>query len=128
MEIPEEKQVKIVAYKLRGGASVWWDQIQFSRRREGKQVVRTWNKMKQLLRKMYLPPDYQQYMDCNQRYKTVTEYVNEFYRLGARLNLADTEIQKVSRFMSGLKDSIRDELTMNTIWTMNEAINYAKKS
>ena len=82
--------MKIVAYKLRGGASVWWDQIQFSWRREGKQVVRTWNKMKQLLRKMYLPPDYlhilyQQYMDCNQRYKTVTEYVNEFYRLSARL-------------------------------------------
>ena len=30
--------------------------------------------------------------------------------------------------MSGLKDSIRDELTMNTIWTMNYAINLAKKA
>ena len=44
MEIPEEKQVKIVADKLRGGAYVWWDQIQFSRRRKRKQVMRTWNK------------------------------------------------------------------------------------
>ena len=70
MGIPEQQQVKIVAYRLQGGASVWWDQIQFTRRREGKRAVQTWNKMKQLLRRMYLPPDYehifyQQYMDCN---------------------------------------------------------------
>ncbi|KAF3455322.1 hypothetical protein FNV43_RR05770 [Rhamnella rubrinervis] len=39
-----------------------------------------------------------------------------------------TEVQKVSRFMSGLKDSIRNELAMNIIWMMSEAINYAKKA
>lgn len=67
-------------------------------------------------------------MDCNQRYKSVTEYVNEFYRLGAQLNLAEPEVQRVSKFLSGLKDTIRDELSMNTIWTMHDAINLAKKA
>ena len=57
--------------------------------------------MKQLLKGMYLPLDYQhilyqQYTDHNQRYKIVIEYVNESYRLGARLNLVETKIPKVS--------------------------------
>ena len=111
MKIEEQHQVKPIAYKLRGGAVVWWDQVQFTRHREGKQFVHTWHKMKQLLRKMCQPLDneqilYQQYIDCNQRYKSVSDYVDEFYKLRARLNLAKTEVQKVSKFISSLKDSI----------------------
>ena len=30
-EIPEEQRVKLVSYKLNGGASAWWDQIQTNR-------------------------------------------------------------------------------------------------
>lgn len=29
IEIPEEKKVKVVAYKLEGGASTWWEQCKF---------------------------------------------------------------------------------------------------
>ena len=27
MEIPDEKRIKLVAYKLRGGVSAWWEQL-----------------------------------------------------------------------------------------------------
>jgi hypothetical protein len=33
MEIPEDKKVKLVAYRLMGGASAWWEQLQLTRMR-----------------------------------------------------------------------------------------------
>ncbi|XP_042955895.1 uncharacterized protein LOC122291913 [Carya illinoinensis] len=50
MQIPQAQQVKLVAYKLSGGASVWWEQMQNNRRRQGKQPVCIWPKMKRLMR------------------------------------------------------------------------------
>ena len=76
MEVPEEKQVKLVAYKLKGGASAWWEQVQCNQRRQGKRPVHNLQKMKQLMRARFLPPDYeqmlyQQYLDCKQGSRSV---------------------------------------------------------
>ena len=60
MDIPEDKRVKLVAYKLIGGASAWWEQLQLTRMRQGKGMIQTWSKMRRLLRSRYLPPDYEQ--------------------------------------------------------------------
>lgn len=60
LDIPENKQVKCVANKLRGGASAWWDMTQNNRRRQGKMPVASWRKMKKLMMGRFLPPDYQQ--------------------------------------------------------------------
>ncbi|GJS85143.1 putative receptor protein kinase ZmPK1 [Tanacetum coccineum] len=49
MDIPEYSQVKYVAYKLRGAASSWWDNLQTGRRRQRKQPIRTWRKMKRTI-------------------------------------------------------------------------------
>ena len=46
MEVPEEKRVKLVACRLKGGASAWWERLQNKRICERKQLVRTWFKMK----------------------------------------------------------------------------------
>ena len=36
MGIADDKQVCLVAYKLKGGASAWWDHVQLNRTREQK--------------------------------------------------------------------------------------------
>jgi hypothetical protein len=57
MCIQEEKKVKLKAYKLKGGASAWWERLKLSRSREGKLLMTSWPKMKRLLKARFLPPN-----------------------------------------------------------------------
>ena len=71
MGVSEEKRVRLVACRLKGRASAWWETLQTRRVHEGKQPVRTWYKLRQLLKSDFLPLDYeqilfQQYKRCHQ--------------------------------------------------------------
>ncbi|XP_041004080.1 uncharacterized protein LOC121249434 [Juglans microcarpa x Juglans regia] len=132
MQIPEAQQVKLVAYKLHGGASAWWEQMQNNSRRQGKQPVRVWPKMKQLMRARFLPPDYeqilyQQYQNYKQGARTMSDYTKEFYRLNARNNLSETEGQQIARYTGGLRMAIQDKVALHTAWSLSEAVNLAMK-
>ena len=48
IELTDDKKVKFVTYKLKGGASVWWDKLREMRMRKGCGHVQTWRRMKQL--------------------------------------------------------------------------------
>ena len=64
-----DKHVYLVAYKLKGRASAWWDCVQLNCNRKRKIPMRSWRRMKRLMADRFLPPDYQQelfkqYQDC----------------------------------------------------------------
>ena len=58
MGTTDDKQVCLVAYKLKGGAFAWWDHVQLNRNRERKLPIRSWRRMKRLMADQFLPPDY----------------------------------------------------------------------
>ncbi|XP_020691225.2 uncharacterized protein LOC110105887 [Dendrobium catenatum] len=133
MEIEPEKQVKYVACRLKGGASAWWSQLLQCRRREGRGPVRSWSRMKQLLRGHFLPTDYEQmlylkYQHCTQGNRSVSEYTEEFYSLSARNDLNETSNQLVARYIGGLKESIQDKLELSSVWSLSQAVNFALKA
>ena len=65
MEGPKEKKVKLVACRLKGAASAWWERLQNKRLREGKQLVKMWYRMKQLLKKDFLPLTMSRFVSSN---------------------------------------------------------------
>ena len=53
--------------------------------------------------------------------------MEEFDRLANRNDLEETEDQQISRFVHGLQVSIRDQVSLQTLYTLNEAVTLSKK-
>ncbi|XP_042488832.1 uncharacterized protein LOC122068982 [Macadamia integrifolia] len=126
MDVVEDRQVKLVVYKLKGGAAAWWNQLQNSRIGQGKFPIQSWQRMRQLMRKRFLPPNhrqlmYQQLQNCVQGTRTVTEYTNEFLRLQTCCNSKETEDQQVARYINGLRYVVQDRMALQTVWSVDEA-------
>jgi len=93
-------------------------QLQISRRHQGKPPVMTWRRMKQLLQGRFFPLDYQQifynqFEHCQQDARAVIAYSEEFYRLASRCDLAMTEEQQASKYISGLKYPIQERVVLH---------------
>ena len=86
--VPKKKHVKFVVYNLKRGVAAWWNQLQITRRCQGKPPVMTCRHMKQLLQGRFLLPDYQQifhnqFEQCRKGTRTVATYTEEFYHLSS---------------------------------------------
>ena len=94
--VPEENRVRLVACRLKVGASAWWERLQNRRICEGKQLIRTWYRIKQLFKKDFLPLGYeqilfQQYQRCHQGMRLVYEYNAEFMWLAEQNDLRESK-------------------------------------
>ncbi|GKV21307.1 hypothetical protein SLEP1_g31300 [Rubroshorea leprosula] len=67
----EEKKVKLAAVEFTDYAVVWWDQLVLSRRRNRERPVDTWEEMKAVMRKRFVPSHY--YRDLYQRLQGLTQ-------------------------------------------------------
>ena len=51
----------------------------------------------------------------------------EFDRLAIRNDLDETDDQRISRFVHGVWVSIRDQVSLQTLYTLNEVVTLSKK-
>jgi hypothetical protein len=58
-DVEEEKKVRHVVSRLKGHATLWWDELQDDRRRKGKQKIKSWDRMVSKLKVKFIPKDYQ---------------------------------------------------------------------
>ena len=126
-EVPDDKKVKLVAVKLMGRASAWWEQLKMKRERRGKEKIRSWEKMKKKLRENFLPFNYvctlyQRLQNLRQGDRTVDEYTEEFYMLVARNDLNEDEDQLVARYIGGLRGDLQDALNLHSFWSVRKRI------
>ncbi|KAL1218314.1 RNA-directed DNA polymerase-like protein [Cardamine amara subsp. amara] len=125
-EVPDQMRVSLVATRFRGRASAWWQQLKESRVRAGKERISSWEKMKKLMRKAFLPYNYTRTLytklqNLRQGTKSVDDYAAEFFSLMARTVLTETEEQRVSRFIGGLRSQIQSTLLQFDPLSVSEA-------
>ena len=74
----------------------------------------------------FLPVDYQvillkKMQNLRQRDMTVKEYTKEFYRLDIRSRHVDDDVEKITRYINGLRSRIQDEISFVKLESVEEA-------
>ena len=85
-DVEEDKKVKHAVTRLKGHASLWWDEIQADRHYKGKQKMKILDRMIAKMKVKFIPRDYQislfrRMQNLRQKLMTVKEYTEEFYKL-----------------------------------------------
>ena len=59
---------------------------------------------------------------------TMKEYTKKFYRLDIRPRHVDDDVEKIERYINGLRFGIQDEISFLKLESVEEAYQYALKS
>ncbi|XP_010468759.1 PREDICTED: uncharacterized protein LOC104748876 [Camelina sativa] len=114
-EVIEVNKVKLAVTEFYDYALSWWDQLVTSRRRTGDMPIDTWNQLKAVMRRRFVPSYY--HRDLHQRLrnlvqgsKTVEENFKEMETLLLRGDVHEDGEAMMSRFMGGFNREIQDRL------------------
>jgi hypothetical protein len=89
-DVEEEKKVRHVITRLKGHATLWWDELEAERRRKEKHNIKSWDRMVVKLKAKFMPKDYEislfkRMQNLRHRGLNVKEYTEEFYKLNIRV-------------------------------------------
>ncbi|VFQ71309.1 unnamed protein product [Cuscuta campestris] len=131
-EVSKDKKVKLVALKFRSYASTWWTNTTTKCKREGKAAVKTWAKMRALLKKKFIPTDYirenfARLQHLRQGNRSVEEYNREFEELLMRCDLQENDSQTFVRYLFGLNTQIANTVEQQTFENLEELTKLALK-
>ena len=66
--------------------------------------------------------------NLRQKDMTVKHYIEEFYRLDIISGHVDDEIEKIARYINGLRSRIQDEISFVKLESVEEVYQYALKA
>ncbi|KAJ4715125.1 Transposon Ty3-I Gag-Pol polyprotein [Melia azedarach] len=128
----EEKKVKLVAVEFIDYASIWWDQLVINRRRNGEKPIRSWEEMKLVMRKRFIPNHY--YRDLHRKLQglvqgsmSVEDYYKEMETVMIRANIEEDREATMAIFISGLNKDIADVVDLQHYVEMEELLHKSIK-
>ncbi|XP_031270993.1 uncharacterized protein LOC116129386 [Pistacia vera] len=115
----DEKRCKVDILKFKEYASLWWENTRKKREREGKTRIRSWEKLKRVLKKRFLPDNHKQDLylklhNLKQGDRKVEEYIREFEGLMLRSDIPEEKEHTIVRFIGGLSKDIAYKLKLQT--------------
>ncbi|VFQ78800.1 unnamed protein product [Cuscuta campestris] len=131
-EVSDEKKVEIVVLKFRKYASTWLTNTCTKIRRNGKEPVSIWTKMRSLLKKKLLPAEYvrekfAKLQTLKQGSKSVEDYNREFEELLLRCDLQEDDEQTFVHYLFGLNLQIANTVELQIFEILEELTKLALK-
>ena len=129
-ETSEEQQYKLAKIKLTKLTAIWLEGIQKQRRRENREKINTWGKLKKHLRRKYVPSSYRrhlfvQWSTLKKESRTVADYIQEWEKLSVLCDVNEPEEMKVGKFIGGLREDLRKKLEVMQHLTLDTACDSA---
>lgn len=128
----EEKKMKLAVAEFIDYASIWWDQFVKNRKRNGERAIRTWEGMKVVMRKRFIPSHY--YRDLQRKLQglvqgsmCVEDYYKEMEIAMIRANIEEDPEATMARFIGGLNREIADIVDLQHYVEMEELLHKAIK-
>ena len=92
-------------------AVIWWDQLVTSRRWNGERPIATWEDMKVVMRKRFVPSHYyrglyQKLQGLTQGTQTMKDYYKEMEIAMIRADVEENREATMARFLNGLNQEI----------------------
>ncbi|KAH9697902.1 Endonuclease [Citrus sinensis] len=128
----EAKKVKLVVIEFSDYAITWWDQLVISRRRNRERPIETWDEMKSLMRKSFVPNHYyrdlyQKLQRLTQGSRSVEDYYKEMEIAMIRANVEEDREATMARFLNGLNREIADKVELQHYVEIEEIVHKAIK-
>ncbi|PKI55023.1 hypothetical protein CRG98_024584 [Punica granatum] len=128
----EEKKVKLAAVEFTDYAIVWWDKLVKERRRNHERHIETWEEMKTVMRKRFVPSYYYQDLhlklqSLRQGTRSVEDYHKEVEIALIRANIEEDEEATMARFLCGLNREIAKVVELRHYVEIEEMVSMAMK-
>ncbi|KAK4856333.1 hypothetical protein QYF36_016406 [Acer negundo] len=125
----ELKKVKLPAIEFTDYAIVWWDQL---RRRNGERLIDTWEEMKTVMRRRFIPSHYyrglfQKLQTLTQGSKCVEDYYKEMEIAMIRADIEKDREVTMARFLNGLNRDIANVVELQHYVQLNDMVHMTIK-
>ncbi|KAL4311064.1 hypothetical protein GQ457_01G018730 [Hibiscus cannabinus] len=128
----ERKKVQIDALEFTQYAINWWYQLTVNRRRNGERPVSTWDEMKAIMRKRFIPTHYHRELlrklqNLTQGSMSVEDYFKEMELAMIRANIEEDQEITIARFISVLNPEIANTVELKYYVDLEEVVHLAMK-
>ena len=128
----EDKKVKLAAIEFSDYAIIWWDQLVLTRRRNREHPIETWEEMKTVMRKRFIPSYYYRELynklqSLRQGNRSVEEYYKDMEVAMIRANVEEDREATMARFLVGLNREIANAVELQHYVELEDMVHMATK-
>uniref|UniRef100_A0A2N9H973 Retrotransposon gag domain-containing protein n=1 Tax=Fagus sylvatica TaxID=28930 RepID=A0A2N9H973_FAGSY len=128
----EEKKVKLAVIKFTDYAIIWWDQLVMNRRRNHERAIETWEEMRAIMRRRFVPSHYyrdlyQKLQSLTQGYRSVDDYYKEMEIALIRANVEEDREATMARFLNGLNRDIANVVELQHYVELEDMVHMDNK-